>query len=530
MRNPISIPLHGLQRKQVNQQFQELPSDDTASVLSLHKYLTSRPEKFYSRSAFSLYLDGLAGIELSYSRELKEYLDESSKELDDTFRNVREINKLEWHDAALSSNEYQALTFVDREVNPAYLRLSEAVFCPLLRVIAYFSRVARRAGVQGLNLHNVVAELKGSQYDDIVSSYRDLMRNGTAHGGISYSSLGITYRDARGNEETLDRYDVLGRFDDLLDVCNGLILALSVFLLSRPPGYCALPRNLMVEELECETRSPYWHVNAALPSTQASGGSQLIVFCDVLTMDIDKVRFSALQTAILAEKFAPGFERYFLTFRSRNSVGGFAVFDGKNLERHRLSRADIEEYGDVTQEFLPMFLSQDRTPRIIHRAISLFYALQLSVPVIRADFRERTSSPVINVRNSQVHRNSWGLVLNSDVVIEHGSAAIDQALIRRISRKIIRRSLADARRKLPWFSALRYLPLGFASVHIYANDHRARRLAGFGLGADLIGTVRRQLIRRIKAPDIFGSTVENWRGLRLAWNREWLDRSTAKSE
>jgi hypothetical protein len=68
-----------------------------------------------------------------------------------------------------------------------------------------------------------------------------------------------------------------------------------------------------------------------------------------------------------------------------------------------------------------------------------------------------------------------------------------------------------------------YLPLGYAHVAVFRRDYRRRRLSGFGLGNDLVCTVRLQRIRRIKSPDVLGSTVETMGKWRIAWNKAWLE-------
>ncbi len=45
----------------------------------------------------------------------------------------------------------------------------------------------------------------------------------------------------------------------------------------------------------------------------------------------------------------------------------------------------------------------------------------------------------------------------------------------------------------------------------------------FGLGPELICTIQLQHIRRIKALDIIGSTIEVSGDWRIAWNRAWIE-------
>ena len=62
-----------------------------------------------------------------------------------------------------------------------------------------------------------------------VRQYRHIIRNGIAHGGITFLQREIKYRDKKGNEETVDTRSVVRLCDDLLDTCNGLAVALKIF-------------------------------------------------------------------------------------------------------------------------------------------------------------------------------------------------------------------------------------------------------------------------------------------------------------
>lgn len=155
---------------------------------------------------------------------------------------------------------------------------------------------------------------------------------------------------------------------------------------------------------------------------------------------------------------------------------------------------------------------------------TLKFAFVVGWPVALADYRAHTGRPQMIVRSASIHRNGWGAVLNADVVIESDNAPVNQDIVRRYSRTIIRKARKVARREQSWFSVVKYLPLGFAQINVFCKDYRARRLSVFGLGEDLVGTIRLQRIQRIKSPDILGSTIELSGGLRFAWNRNWLER------
>ena len=331
MKNPLLTRLHEMKNESVKAKFPELSSGSSSSTLSLHKYLSDLPERFFSHGAFEAFYRRLGEIDATHRPELATYFDERLADLDGAFRNTQEINTLDWHDRTIEgSDDYQSLMLIDRDIHPAYLRLVEAVFQPMLRIVAFFSRLEAGKGTQGLNLFNIVEELKGTDFGDVTDPYEHVMRNGIAHGGVRYVGNEIIYHDSKSNELALKGNDVVRKFDDMLDVCNGLLLAYSMFALSRNGQNNLAPQSLLIEELRAETRTPYWEVKSALPSTIMNSQSQLIIYCDVRTTDNSKVLFSTVQTAIQAEQVAPGYDRYFVSMRARNGLPGMASLLGKN--------------------------------------------------------------------------------------------------------------------------------------------------------------------------------------------------------
>ena len=341
------------------------------------------------------------------------------------------------------------------------------------------------------------------------------------NGGVTYSADHVIYEDKRGNRQELDNYHIIRKFDDLLDVCNGLLLAFSIFILTRKDDRYRLPVNLLIEELRAETRTPYWEVDGCLPSTQING-TQLIIYARINTMDERKVNFSLFQTAIMVEKIAPGYDRYFFFLRSEKCLPGFAAFDGGRLAEHRVMKSQLDQYGDVLENNLLFFVPKLRLPRILKKVETLWLSYKIHKPSIASYIRQQLGWINVAVRNTDIHRNAWGVALKADIVIAREVGIVDQKLIKRSCHRIVKKALKEARANLSFLNVCRYLPLGFCRIFVYQRDYRARRLSGFGLAGDLICTVQVQYIKRITSPDIAGATVEVAGRYRIAWNRSWL--------
>ncbi len=528
LENPLLRNTHTWKRTDIKEKFPGLTQCPHDRFLSIHKYIKRSPQRFYSNSVYNKFIEWLKDRNRISPAELQQYLLEHDAELNRTFLHLEEINNLDWHDFFEKLDDFELIRFVDQQIHPTYLRLTEAVFTPLCRIVAHFSRLDRGKGTDGLDLWPIVEELKKTNLCEVVNPYKHIVRNAMAHGGITYLQNEILYRDKKGNEEKYSDTDIVRTFDDLLDTCNALALALSLFLLVHQPNGYGLPQQLLLEELKEETKTPWWEVVGCTPS-KFTGLNQLIIYARPSTADYGKVQISTFQTGVLAESFAPGYDRYFFSIRSSSSWPGWAAFDGKKLHDLRNKQdAILEDYKGAIQDDLIFYVPRIKTPRFIARIQNILLSFKLNMPIAISDMKRQFGWPEIHVREANIHRNAWGAVLKGSIFIEFHDSAITQDLIRKFRRKIVRKALSEARNKTPIYKISRFLPLGFARISVFCKDYRRRRLSGFGLGRHLICTIQVKRIQRIRSPDIMGSTIEKLGVYRIAWNQAWLEESAGQ--
>ncbi len=369
----------------------------------------------------------------------------------------------------------------------------------------------------------MVGELRGTGLDRLAGPYRGTVRNGIAHGGVTYLQDAVRYTDARGKPETLDHDEIVSLFDDLVDACNAAALALKVFLLRRLGDPYLPPQELLLDELVAETEAPWWRVEGAVPA-ELAGRKQLVVYVRAKTRDYLKVLWSAFATGVLAEFFAPGYDRYFLALRSPSGFPGWAAFDGRKLRAVReAGPAGLQDYKGALEDNLVFYAPTRRIPGFLRLGGSMLQAARLQWALWRADLRQQLGLPQIAVREAEVHRNGGWSVLNASVVVAGPGGPPDQELLRHSCGRAIRAARSAASRQCSLLSAARYLPLGYARIAVFSRDYRRRKLRNYGLGPDLVGTIQVKRIARIQAPDIWGAEVEARGPYRIAWNRAWLD-------
>jgi len=521
--NPLLRNTHERKRADIKEKFPELTHCPHDRFLSIHKYIKKSPQRFYSNSVYNKFIEWLKDRNRINQAQLQQYLLEHDAELDRASLHLEEINNLDWHDFFEKLDDFELIRFVDQQIHPTYLRLTEAVFTPICRIVAYFSRLDRGKGTDGLDLWPIVEELTNTNLCEVVNPYKHIVRNAIAHGGITYLQNEILYRDKKGNEEKYSDTDIVRTFDDLLDTCNALALALSLFLLVHQPNGYGLPQQLLLEELKEETKTPWWEVVGCTPS-KFTGLNQLIIYARPSTADYGKVQISTFQTGVLAESFAPGYDRFFFSIRSSSSLPGWAAFDGKKLHDLRNKQdAILEDYKGTIQDDLIFYVPRIKTPRFIARIQNIMLSFKLNMPIAISDMKRQLGWPEIHIREANIHRNAWGVVLKASIFIEFHDSEITQDLIRKFRRKIVRKALSKARNKTPIYKISRFLPLGFTRISVFCKDYRRRRLSGFGLGRPLVCTIQVKRIQRIRSPDIMGSTIEQLGGYRIAWNRAWLE-------
>ncbi len=490
--------------------------------LSLFNYIDRIPECFFSEQTFQQYLTWLESQHKFNSPRLRDYLAENEDEFNKAFLFLGEINRYSWHDSFEEIDDYESIRFIDQQIHPVYLRLIEAVFCPFTHLLAFFSRIDRGKGTNGLDIFNTVEEIKNTNFSGLADLYDNTVRNGIAHGGIAYVENEIRYRDIKGNEEILSNDLIIRLVDDLIDVCNSFALALKIFIFSHFSDGYIIPRQILLEQLQAETDTPWWHIVGCTPS-RFSSQNQLIIYARPNSRDYYKVLYSTFASGVLAEYFAPGYDRYFFSLRSQKALPGWAAFDGRKLlEIREKGSKMLADYQGALENNLVFYSPKPRLPRFLGLLDTFIHSFRIHWPLMLSDIRSKFGWPDVRVRLSKIHRSGWGCVLNGAVVISATRESYGQDVIRANCGRIIRAVLSDARKNVSLTDTTRYLPLRYARISIFRQNYRKRRLRSFGLGADLVATVQVKRVTRIRAPDIYGSQIETRGRYRIAWNGNWL--------
>jgi hypothetical protein len=223
MKDAIIDFLNAPRRQRVLDRFPHLAGDDS-SVLALADYFERSPARYFNAEVQDQFLAWLS--DPACAGPVAATIGAERDRLERAFRSLAEVNAQEWHEDPIG-HELDQLALLDQWVHPGYLRLVEGPLNSFLRIAAIISRTERGAGLDGLDLFNVIAELRDRGFAGACEPYDNVIRNAIAHSAVSYRTAEVRYVDRR-EERELDPHEIVDKTDDLLDVCNGLALALKV--------------------------------------------------------------------------------------------------------------------------------------------------------------------------------------------------------------------------------------------------------------------------------------------------------------
>ncbi len=511
-------------REQALKAFPTLSSCSHDAYLALARYVEGTPERFYCRDSFRTYTNFLEQEYVHDESRLIDLLNEASEDIDRAFLALNEIGDERWHDTPMEREEYAFMRLCDKSFHPAYLKLAEGVLHRLIAPIATCSRLDRGKSTNDLwKLSACIDELSRGNYSSLLAHCDTIVRNSIAHGRITYMQKQVVYFDKNGKHRELNDTAVVDMVDGLVDTCNGCALALKLFYRQHLGGKIDIPRQVMLEELQADTETPWWHIEGCLVS-ELAGKPQLIIYSRPMSRDYFKVQYMCIYSAILAEYFAPGFDRYMVSLRSPIAWPGWAALDGLKLSEIRMRGGpkSMEEYKGVLENDLVFYKPNISLPKLLCKIETYAMSFRLHVPLAINERRKNLGLISLKARRAEIHRNAWGAVVNGSVVVDIEHQKDPQGAVRKARRRIIKSARALARRNAKWTNLAKYLPLGYARIAVFQSDRRHRKL--YGLSSDLICTVQIRHISRIKAPDIAGSTIEIVWPYRIAWNKAWLER------
>jgi len=483
-----------------------LPED--CACLSLEKYFFGRPEKYYNQRIFIQHSEFLL-------EEIKAHpiIEANITDLNIAFTTLNEINDSGHNEEAFGSsitNAPEQILLISQKVIPAYLRLSESCLSRFILPFATVQRLKRKVSLDKLDYYNRLEELKNTDFQNILEFADNTIRNAIAHGHIVLSEDSIEFKDKQKSRK-ITYSSFIKMYDALLDCCNALAFSFHVFFLQG--STVRIPIELSAQELRSRASKDWWKVAAALV-TEYANGEQVVIYVRDSLRSGKKLMLEGVNTARLCQWLIPGYNRYFISLRSRKGPG-WLDFNGSALEQLNTD---------------PNFIATSNPP-----LQNLFFEHSLKIPIkllkwhfILSGFRdafrkgkkqylEMIGGNPFFIRSLDFHRRKGKLAIHAKIVLPN---CPDKDFIRKNRYAIFRRCVYFAHKKMNLFDWRRILRIGYIELSIYSNDFRVRRLDSFGLGEELICTLKLFRTKGIHIIDIIGGTPEQIGKVRIVWNRD----------
>jgi len=494
--------------------------------LSLKEYIEERPQKFYNKKVFDDYLNFLVNLKNTKPKLFLTIYKEIENELNIAIKSLDELNSLEIHDIFIPDDNIETISFIDNSIHFNYLKLSEAVYHKFIYPIAYSNRLERNKQTDKLDIYNCIEEVKTTQFSYVTTCYHNTIRNGIAHGGITYKEQETIYKGKKGSPYEIRTKKIIRMFDDLLDICNGFSLAFKMFFILNREFFTLnklnSPNNFLISELKAQANSPDWKVVSCLESFNIKNQKQLNIITENSLLDYSKVNYHAFRTAVLAEYFASGFDRYFISLKSKYSLPGWASYNGKILKRERLSKSEnVNGYAGVLEENLLFFIPKYKLPKFLLKLIGFWTIFKVNYPL---EFHKATNYSFIKqyeFREAKPFKRKLFVINNDPSLVffnDNPEYIIDT--VRNKYKKIVRFTIRKSKRKLkPKFARL--LRTRYIRVTLYDTDLRKRNLRSSGLIDNLICSITINTTKQVKNIDFIGGKVEQYGKYRIVWNKNW---------
>lgn len=531
MLNPITIPHQLEQKEKIKTHFGEIGSSEDGDYLSLIKYVLDQPEKCYSRNTYNA-LYGF--LQKTFEKDpdlLIEIINTNTTEIDLAFRNAEQVNELEIHDIELPELEVDLIIFIDSKVHFNYLKLLESSFHTVLKLLATYTLIKKSKSTNSLDLFNCVEQLHNTEFEPLTGVYDHLIRNGIAHGKTFYSDKEIRCQDKNGNSKTITNQQAVRNFDKLLDVVNGMLLAVRKFILGNLTKLKSIgiqiPQHILVEELKMQTVGPAWEVRGCYDGFEVPKiGKQLVIYVKNQFYDYNKVLLSSFTTASLAEKFTSDYARILLSIESTKSR--FASWTSYDVNKLRILRKNnfkqTAESEGVMIEKLLFFIPRFKFPRIIY----FFGTLRMSSRVIGPAYRDKVSikRKPFRFRDIKFHANKWYTVVEKcSVYIDETYLDDIEYTIKMNAKRLLRQGKYYRRQYTGLFTKASLLPVRFCKVFVYQRDLRLRTFKAGGLTSDLICIIYSNNTKGIKRMLPFGK-VEDFGVYQIIWNTNYAPLSS----
>ena len=524
-KSPLGSSNHKYKKRYIFKEFPFIKESGVEDYLCFFPFTKSIPAKYYNKEAFVDSYDFLRNHSTTNLSTFKNEVNKHHRKLSLAFQYLNEINTLNIHDNKVPDEEIDLMLFIDNDIHYNLLKLIEGVYSTFLSFITHFIFVDEGKNPQAAqNVSSCIEKLRTTKLGYITKSYSNTIRNGIAHGDFTFGNYEIIYRDSKGNEERKNISDIVQYFDDLIDLCNGISLGFRLFFISGidilRENNINIPRQIMLEEIIDNINFDRWRVKNFIEA-KIGEKNQLVIFVENNYWEYISVLYLSMHTAVLAEKYASGFDRYFLSLKCKYAYKGSAGYDGKKLEELRLCNCNnLQDYAESLENKYILFFPRVKLPNIFNKILNIISIFKDNFKYEIDEIRTKLNRNIIDCRYLTIHRNGAYSIINGNIVLIKTEGDLVDTIHSNINY-IVKKIIKEARKQSKTFHLTRHLRVGYLRVGIFTSDMRKRTLYHGGLRPEFLCAVELKRIKRINVPDLINTKILNIGKYKIFWHNNW---------
>lgn len=496
-------------KKIILDKFPELNACKHDNFHSLGEYIYESPSKFYNKNIYTdvnLYFESL----VDNPNDLLDFfkiLNNLSFEFNHAIKTMNELNLKAIHENLLPSNEAELMYFFSEKIVYEYLKINDVVLLGLIKPIAYFLRVTNKKGTDNLDIYNCIDTLKKYQiFDDLTNIYNNTLRNAIAHGGVTFESSVIKFKD-RKDTKAFYASDFIKEFDNLTDIVNAIILVYKKVIFQYLDVLVnhgiTVPSSIMEIELRYKANHYGWKIIHSYDS-EIPKGKQYNLLVESNLNSRKFMNFSAVYTAITLENLLPKkYDNFFIQIKTKYKLSCWQIIDLEKLREHYTGEKVI--ITDGTFFFEEKYFGEKKDLLKIYKT---------------SFFQNYTDkNKIVNVRYIKHHnKKSYNVIENAGIFLDISDEKIED-YIRNKSKDIISLVKSEKRKKHTTNLKEFIFPDKYLQIHIYNNDLRKRSFRDARRNNHLVATLHINNTKKINnVLPAWGVKEENKNCL-IIWNK-----------
>jgi len=299
-------------------------------------YSIDRPQKYFDRVVYGAVRDLLQSIDSSLVKDAPDLL---ITRFSNALSLLKSYNQ-RYQEAALDYGEHQEALryYLHEHVFADYLQLSENIYVELLHYLLYiyYSQAPSRykSFPQGLVSDEPRAIInQATKHFKLPEVFDPIIRNAIAHGGITFRETSVRFFDKSGNERVLSLENARNLADRLLDACNGILAAVSEYLIIQGSFFDV---SYLLNQREVARMRAAFLTPEILYFVDRFDGKQMEIHGCCRHWRWEDLQLDIIRCLIIAKQSHPDVSHFSISLKDNRGIPHF----------YRIGAADIPNFAD----------------------------------------------------------------------------------------------------------------------------------------------------------------------------------------